>query len=150
MVDFQYAATVGLEVDNALATASDTPDLANIDEVQTGATINGIYLKVETNATTSAALPNMYMIVYKNPGGNITGPSPNTVGANDNKRFVIHQEMIMFQQQDGSNPRTVFNGVIAIPKGYRRFGPNDTLNLRTLAPEVAIQVCAQAHYKEFR
>ena len=32
------------------------------------------------------------MIVYKNPGGNLTAPAPNTIGSNDNKRFVIHQE----------------------------------------------------------
>ncbi len=90
------------------------------------------------------------MIVYKNPGGNIVGPTPNTVGANDNKRFVIHQEMLMYQLQDGSNPRTIFNGVISIPRGYRRFGPNDTLNVRFLAPGVATNICFQCHYKEFR
>ncbi len=150
VVDIQFGAALGVETDHALATASDTPDLANVDEVQTGATVNAIYLKVEANATSSAALANMYMIVYKNPGGNILGPTPNTVGANDNKRFVIHQEMIMFQQQTGSNPRTVFNGVISIPRGYRRFGPNDTLNIRFLAPGVSINACFQCHYKEFR
>ncbi len=150
VVDIQFATTAGTEVDHALVTASDTPDLANVDEVQTGATVNAIYLKVEATATSSAALANMYLIVYKSPGGSIAGPTPNAVGASDNKRFVIHQEMIMFQKQDGSNPRTLFNGVISIPRGYRRFGPNDTLNARFLAPGVTIDVCFQCHYKEFR
>ncbi len=150
VVDIQFATTAGTEVDHTIITASDTPDLAASKEVQTGATVNAIYLKVEANATTSAALANMYMIVYKSPGGSITGPTPNAVGISDNKRFVIHQEMIMFQQQDGSNPRTLFNGVVVIPRGYRRFGPNDLLSLRFLAPGVNIQVCFQVHYKEFR
>ncbi len=90
------------------------------------------------------------MFVAKNPGNNLALPEANVVGGNDNKRFVIHQEMVMFQQQDGSNPRTMFNGVIAIPKGYRRNGPDDDLSLRIFTPGVTINFCIQCHYKEFR
>ncbi len=90
------------------------------------------------------------MMVYKNPGGNIGGFDPSTVGSNDNKRFVIHQKMIMFQQVTNSNPRTLFNGVIVIPKGYRRFAPNDVLELRFKAPGTSVNFCFQCHYKEFR
>jgi len=150
VVDIQGAVAVGAQVQNALITASDTPDLANVDEVMTGSTVNAIYLKVECNSTTSAALANFYMMVYKNPGGNIPGFAPNAVGSNDNKRFVIHQEMVMFQQVDNSNPRTLFNGVIVIPRGYRRFAPNDTLELRFIAPGTLVFFCVQCHYKEFR
>ncbi len=148
--DKQSAVTAGTTENTALADATDTPTLAATASIETGATINAIYLKVECNATTSAALANIYMFVAKSPGNNITLPAPNVVGASDNKRFVIHQEMAMFQQQDGSNPRTLFNGVIAIPKGYRRFGPDDALIFSILAPGVNIQYCIQCHYKEFR
>ncbi len=150
VVDLQFATAAGAAISQDLILATDTPTLANSEEVQTGSTINGIYLKLEANATTSAALPNAYMIVAKNPGGNIVLPAPNQVGLSNNKRFVIHQEMIMFQQQDNSNPRTVFNGVIKLPKGYRRFAPNDSLQMRVLSPGVATQWCFQCHYKEFR
>jgi len=90
------------------------------------------------------------MIVYKSQGGNLAAPTPNAVGISDDKRFVIHQEMIMFQKVSDSNPRTMFNGVIVIPKGYRRMGPNDELILRTVAPGVSVNWCVQCHYKEFR
>ncbi len=134
-----------------LIVSSDTPDLATPIEVQTGSTVNGIYLKVEvTNVGTTGVLANVYMIVMKNPGGSLSAVAPNTVGSNDNKRFVIHQEMLMLQQIHDSNPRTLFNGVIVIPRGYRRFGPNDTLQLRILAPGVDVNYCVQCHYKEFR
>jgi len=150
VVDKQAALTAGsVSVDNLIAT-TDTPTLAVNNSVETGSKVNGIYLKVEVNATTSAALPNVYMFVAKNPGANLTFPAPNAVGINDNKRYVFHQEMVMLQQQDGSNPRTMFNGVIAIPKGYRRNGPNDSIELRLLAPGVNLQYCFQCHYKEFR
>ncbi len=150
VIDIQGGVAVGAQVQNALITASDTPDLANVDEVQTGSTVHAIYLKVECNATSSGALSNFYMMVYKNPGGNIAGFAPNAVGSNDNKRFVIHQEMIMFQQQTNSNPRTLFNGVISIPRGYKRFAPNDTLEIRFIAPGTSVNFCLQSHYKEFR
>ena len=44
-------------------------------------------------------------------------PAANAVGGDDNKRYVIHQEMVMVQKITPSNPRTLFKGVIAIPKG---------------------------------
>ncbi len=148
--DEQGAIALGTNKLVTLALGSDTPDLANTIEVQTGATVNGIYLVVEVYATSSAALSNVYMIVMKNPGGSLAAVVPNTVGSNDNKRFVIHQEMVMLQKVTPSNPRTLFKGVIVLPRGYKRFGPNDTLQLRLLAPGVNIDYCVQCHYKEFR
>ncbi len=150
VVDKQSAITAGTTESTALVDTVDTPTLADTEGVETGSTVNSIYLKVECNATTSAALANVYMLVAKSPGNNVTLPAPNVVGASDNKRYVIHQEMVMLQQQDGTNPRTLFNGVIKIPRGYKRFGPDDALIFSILAPGVNIQYCFQCHYKEFR
>ncbi len=150
MVDLQQALVAGTTVTNFLIRATDTPVLGNTADVETGSTVRSIFFVVEAVATSSAALPNLYLIVFKNPGDNITTPAPNQVGLNDNKRFVIHQEMIMFQEQTGSNPRTVFKGVIKIPRGYQRFAPNDKLEVAYLAPGVSVNLCHQAHYKEFR
>ncbi len=138
----------------SLITAVDAPVLANTNEVETGAKVNGIYLKVEVASNDPidvGAIPNVYMAVVKSPGDNLATIDPTTVGSNDNKRFVIHQEMIMIENKgQGSNARVLFNGVIAIPKGYRRFGPNDRLyvNIRSNALDIAL--CFQCHYKEFR
>ncbi len=126
--------------------------MANAEEVETGSKVNGIYLKIEAVRTTatSGVLGNVYLAVFKNPGGNLANPVPNAVGVSDDKRYVIHQEMVMLTQTANSNPRIVFNGVIIIPRGYKRFGPNDSLIARILTPGVAINFCVQAHYKEFR
>ncbi len=133
-----------------LINTTDTPTLAVSNSVQTGAVVNGIYLKLEAYATTAAALANVYMSVAKNPGNNLAIPLPNATGISDNKRYVIHQEMVMLEQSVNGNPRTIFNGVIVIPRGYRRFGPDDTLELAILAPGVDISYCLQCHYKEFQ
>ncbi len=151
MVDAQFATTAGTQViQDLIRTADAEPLLANVRDVAKGSTVNGIYLKIEAVATTSAALPNAYLAVVKNPGNNLTFPNANVIGANDNKRFVIHQEMLMFQRQDGSNPRTLFNGVIVIPRGYRRFAPQDELQALVFSPGVNFEACLQCHFKEFR
>ncbi len=150
VTDNQVAINAGTNGLENVIQATDTPVIANTNEVQTGATVNGIYLLVECYATSSAALSNVYMLVGKNPGGNITLPNANSVGVSDNKRFVIHQEMVMLQKVTNSNPRTLFKGVIVIPRGYRRFAPGDILQVQIRAPGVNIEYCIQCHYKEFR
>ncbi len=135
-----------------LVETTDTPVLANTTEVITGAKVNGIYLHVEVSHTTGTGRPNIYMLVYKNPGNNINIPDPSNVGANDNKRFVIHQEMIMMSGDAGNGlPRPIFNGVIVIPKGMRRFAPKDELQIVLITKgSVQADFCLQCHYKEFR
>ncbi len=136
-----------------LIKSTDTPVLANTNECETGSKVNGIYLKVEVASNDvfdAGAIPNCYMIIFKNPGANLTAPSASAVGSDDNKRFVIHQEMIMINNLQGGNPRVLFNGVIAIPRGYRRNGPNDLLQAIFLSPSLDIAVCVQCHFKEFR
>ena len=133
-----------------LADTTDTPTIAATNSVETGSIINGFFLIVECYATTAAALANVYMALFKNPGNNLGNPTPNNVGASDAKRFVIHQEMAMLEQSVNGNPRTLFKGVIAVPRGYRRNGPDDRWSLLILAPGVDISYCVQCHYKEFR
>ncbi len=131
-------------------TTVDAPTLANTEQVETGSTVNGIYLKVEAYNVGNQALSNFYLAIAKNPGNNLTFPNANAVGGDDNKKYVIHQEMVMLQRQANSNPRTIFNGVIAIPRGYRRNGPDDRTQILIFTPGVSADFCWQAHYKEFR
>ncbi len=133
--------------------AKDAPVLATEEEVQTGSTVHGVYLKVtvaSNEATVAGAIPNFYMIVFKNPGNNLVVPTPNAVGADDNKKYVIHQEMVMIENQISGNPTTVFSGVIKIPRGYKRWGANDRLQVSFLCPAINVTVCLQCIYKEFR
>ncbi len=151
VVDSQFATPLNVPFDVNVVFASDTPDLAQSAEVETGSTVNAIFLSLEVvNTGSTGVLGNCYMIVFKNPGGNLTTPAANAVGIDDNKRYVIHQEMVMLQMVDNSNPRTLFKGVIVLPRGYRRQGPNDLLTIRTFSPGIEITGCLQCHYKEFR
>ncbi len=150
VVDIQGGSALGVNTVNQLIDSIDAPTLGATRSVETGCTVNGIYLKVECYATTAGALSNAYMIVFKSPGGNIANIVPNAVGGDDDKRYVIHQEMVMLNKQINGNPRTLFAGVIAIPRGFRRFGINDRLNIAILSPGVNIDFCIQCIFKEFR
>ncbi len=134
-----------------LAIAVPNPDTtANAEQVQVGSTIIGIYLKVEVSPTTEGALPNFYMAVAKNPGNTFVFPKVNVLGLSDLKKFVIHQEMVMLSNSSTPIPRTVFAGVIRIPRGYKRMGVNDRIVLLTFAPGVNTEICYEVIYKEFR
>jgi len=150
VVDQQNALTIGTANFETLIETKDAPVLANTREVETGSKVNGIYLHIEIAASSSNALANVYMAVFKNPAGNLDAVVANAVGSSPEKKFVIHQEMVMIEQTANGNPRTLFNGVIVIPKGYRRFGPDDKLQVVLLSPGVTVNYCLQCHYKEFR
>ncbi len=152
VVDSSATGTAASTVSVTLALATDTPTLANTVGVETASKVFSIYLRVEVAVKTveAAAISNCYLLVWKNPGGNLTAPGGQLVGSNDNKKYIIHQEMVMLQNATAGNPRTLFNGVIKIPGQYSRFGPNDLLEARIFAPAVDTIICLQCHYKEFR
>jgi len=150
VVDKQSAVTAGTAENQTLVNSVDAPVLSAAADVETGCTVNSIYLNVSAYATSEAALANVYIIIFKNPGGNLGNIAPNAVGVSDDKRFVIHQEMRMLGGATTEIPVVIFNGVIKIPKGYRRFGINDLLRVRILAPGVNIDYCVQCIYKELR
>ncbi len=152
VVDFEGALTTTQSV-IPIASATDTPTLAATASVETGCTINGIYLHVEVLHSSGTGRPNVYLGVFKSPGSNLTAPQADAVGSNDNKKYVIHQEMIMMSGDAGNGlPRPLFNGVIVIPKHMRRFGPDDELAvfMKTKTASLQADMCGQCHYKEFR
>ncbi len=135
--------------------ANDNPARANVTECETGSKVNGIYLKIEALHASGAGTPNLYMAVFKSPANTLalTTLDITQLGVSDIKKYSIHQEMVMGSGDAGNGlPRVVFNGVIKIPKGYVRNGPDDRLKvlLRVGTAAVNFNFCLQCHYKEFR
>ena len=138
--------------------AVDNPSLANSTEVSPGSTVNAIFLRAEVLATgVYSGVPRVYMIVFKDPGDNLGTPNPNSVGPDDRKKFVLHQEMTMVHNpgSDGAGfPRTMFQGVVRLPPRLKRFGFNDRLevNFQNGVGETTgiANVCVQVIYKEFK
>ncbi len=133
--------------------ALDAPVLANVDEVETGSRVNALFLNVQVAASGTAALANVYMMIYKNPGNNIAVgqvPNANVVGSSDFKKQVFHQEMIMTEKNTTAISRTLFKGVIMIPRVYKRQAINDKIIIALFTPGVNFDYCFQCIYKEYR
>ncbi len=152
VIDTNATPDGGVQLDTPIAIATDTPTLAATNSVETGSKINGIYLRIEVAAIENIALaiPNVYLAIWKSAAGVQTLGSIANMGDDPNKRLVIHQEMIMINNVNGGTPRTLFNGVIVIPKGMRRMAPADVWNVTVRSQTLNIALCIQCHYKEFR
>ncbi len=133
-----------------IADAIDSPTLAQTTSVQTGCTVSSIFLNIQVATAGTAALANIYFALIKNPGNNITFPAINTLGSADSKKHVLHQEMIMGEKNTTAIPRTMFRGVLMIPRGKRRFGADDKLAVYLFSPGVDFDYCFQCIYKEYR
>ncbi len=154
IVDLQGGTILNVKQVVTLAFAVENPELANTDNVQPGCRINAVYLNVQVVATTEAALPNIYMIIYKIPGGNIVAgaiPNANVTGSNNFKRQIFHTEMKMMANSSNTQiPITVFNGVLKIPKVFHTFRIDDFIQIQLFAPGVNFNWCVQCIYKEYR
>ncbi len=158
VVDSNGAITAALQsVTDVVNTVDNPTATGSTNQVNIGSKVSAIYLRVEVIGKDSAGgVDNIYMYVYKNPGANLGLPPADSIGSNDNRRYVIHQEMMMldFKGTTSGFPRTLFKGVIVIPRGYRRMGVNDKLQvvLQHRVGEVTqlTEFCLQCIYKEFQ
>ncbi len=153
VIDRQLGVILAVRSAFDIVQADDNPVLANDIEVETGAHVRSLFLNVQVSATSTAALANIYMIVYGNPGSNIAAgsiPDANVVGTSDFKKMVFHQEMIMTEKNTTAFPRTLFRGVIKIPRKFQRMGANDRIAIQFFAPGVNYDVCFQCIYKEIK
>ncbi len=155
VVDVASSVVTSIITTVPLADSFDNPALSSPAAVTGGSQIHSIFLRVEVLSTgTFVTVPRVYMTVMKNPGNNLAVPNPNGIGTDDDKKWIIHQEMIMVAEGASAIPRTMFLGVIRVPPKLRRMGVRDRISVHfqhDAAETSAItNVCVQAIYKEFR
>jgi len=131
-----------------------TPNANNVSS-----SVHSIYLRVEVKGRVDAGgIDNIYMAVVKNPGNNFIFPALDLLGISDLRRFVIHQEMLMTSPENLSTntgfPRTLFKGVIRVPRGYKRNALQDRLQVmlqhRSGEATQTTEFCIECIYKEFQ
>ncbi len=154
VIDSQGGTALNVKQLITIAQGIDAPVITTQIGVEVGSRINGLYLNVQVVATSEAALPNIYMIIYKNPGGNIGAasiPNANATGVDDFKRQIFHTEMRMLSNSSNTQiPITLFNGVIKIPKVFHSMRLNDIIQIQLFSPGVAFDWCVECIYKEYR
>ncbi len=151
VVDVQGGLTAGSRSTVVLADAVTTPNVQSTStDLEQGSTVNAIYLNVQVSAVGTAALANVYMYVIKNVGAQIALVNGNVIGTSNIRKWVIHQEMTMTEKNTTAIPRTLFKGVIKLPRSYKRFGIDDVLQIVLFSPGVDYEFCVQCIYKEIQ
>ncbi len=151
------AAGTNTVLDLIVATV-DSATLAQVDSVERGSTINGIFLSVffiSEGGEIANEVPLVDWYIIKNPGNNFANtfdatnlPTPGATGSHDNKRFIFHTEKGLTGGGDASlsGIPMVFKGVIRIPRVYRKMNANDVIQVAARA-NFATKFCIQAIYK---
>ncbi len=150
VIDNQGGLTAGTPTTIEIAEGVDAPTLPATETVAVGSYVRSIFLNVQVAASQNTALANVYMIVYKNPSNAMAVPNANVVGASDTKKIIFHQEMIMVEKDNTGIPRTLFKGVLRVPKHMQRMGQDDSLLVQLFTPGVTFDYCLQCIYKEIR
>ncbi len=155
IVETNGLVTAALQSVTDVINTVDAPIFTNTVNNHVGSNVRAIYLRVEVAGRTAAGgIPNIYMAVMKNPANEISIPNLDVIGGTDKRKFFIHQEMIMLNAlSDGSFPRTMFKGVILIPRHYQRNGIDDKLQVilqhRSGEATQSTDFCIECIYKEF-
>ncbi len=93
------------------------------------------------------------MIIYKNPGNNVSAsdiPKGNVVGLSDFRRQIFHQEMKMLGDADNVIPITLFKGVIKVPRTFQTIRENDKITVQLFTPTgITTFFCVQCIFKSF-
>ncbi len=143
--------------DNVI-TGVDQADLASVDEVTTGSTVNGFFCSVfayTEGGELANEVPLVDWYLIKDNGGTFGTtfdathlPTPGATGSNVNKRHIIHEEKGL---AGGGNLSLngvpmVFKGVIKIPRHMRRIAVGDRFRL-CMRSNFATKVCNKFIYK---
>ncbi len=153
IVDSQGGLVADTKTNVDLVIATDTPTTASETSVAIGSKVFGFFLNVQVvGLAAGGVLNNVYMIIYKNPGNNISAadiPKGNVTGASDFKRQIFHTEMLMLGSTDSDIPQSLFKGVIAVPKTFQNMRINDKVTLQLYAPGATVNFCVQSIFKSF-
>ncbi len=116
------------KVEQVLALAKDSPVTTVATEVKRGSTIKNIWLSLDVcGLAATGVLQTTTFYIMKNPGNNLTSPTPRTEGTSNEKKFIFKTWNAMtMRNQDGNTPYH-WEGWIKIPRRYQRMGTDDKI-----------------------
>ncbi len=119
--------TSGSQVNKTIAKAVNSPQSAAAsEEVVHGSIIKAIWIVLDICGLGGTGVLNVAeAYLFKNPGANLSPPSPTSVGTSNEKKFVIKQWFGMIMRNQDGNIPLHWEGWIKIPKRYQRMGTDD-------------------------
>ncbi len=121
----------GTQVPLNVAKAVNTPLAGSgAEECSQGAIIKAIWIVLDVcGLGGTGVLNNFSGYLFKNPGNNLTAPSPNAVGTSNEKKFIFKQWSGMIMRNQDGNAPLHWEGWVKIPRRYQRMGTDDTIQM---------------------
>ncbi len=143
----------GTKLNVTIAEAQDSATLAVSKDVERGCVIKAIWIEfwISATAVVAPAVTNgIDCYLWKNPGSNLTSPTPGTEGTSNEKRFIFRVwKGLIGTRTEGFEPYT-FKGWIKIPKGKQRMAANDLWQIVLLSSGVNAIFCHKFVYKWYK
>ncbi len=137
-----------------IANTVDSATLAVQADVERGCIIKAVWIEFWAQATavvTTGTTNQFEAYLFKNPGSNLTPPTPGTQGTSNEKKFIMHSwKGLVGPRIEGYQAYEQRGRWFKIPKRYQRFGANDLLQLIFVFNGVAGLLCQHYVYKWYK
>ncbi len=147
------AGAAGVNTFVLIAKAVNTPLSTVATDVSQGCQIKAVWLELWIYASEEqipAITNGIDAYIWKNPGANLTAPTPGSVGTSNEKKFVFKSfKGLVGARTQGSLPYS-WRGWMKIPKIYQRMGTDDLLQLVFVGTGADVIVCTNFIYKWYR
>ncbi len=131
-----------------LINAVDAATLASSIEVTRGCNIKAVWVSLDfCGLAATGVLQSTTVYLMKNPGANLTTPTPRSEGTSNEKKFIFKTWNQMTMRNQDGNPPYHWEGWIKIPKRYQRFGAADQLVMTFVCTTAAGHFSVMALYK---
>ena len=109
-----------------IAKAVQSPSPTVDSDTENGCSIKAIWLSFDVcGLAGTGVLNNANMYFVKNPGDNLTNPSPTAWGTSNEKKFIFKAWSAMIMRNQDGNVPYHWEGWIPIPRRYQRMGTDD-------------------------
>ncbi len=122
--------TTGTKQTLQIAKAVNSPASTVASDTQNGCIITAIWLSIDgCGLGGTGVLNNMFFYLWKNPGANLTSPTPVSWGTSNEKRFIFKSWSFMIMRNQDGNVPFHWEGWIKVPKLYQRMATDDIFEI---------------------
>ncbi len=144
------AGTTTANLVSDVAKAVNAPSNTVTTDCHHGSTIKAIWLSLDfCGLGATGARQNTIVVLFKNPGANLTAPGVFAIGSSNEKKFVIKTWSSMTMRNQDGNPPYHWEGWIRIPKRYQRMGTDDIWQIVSGTNVETGHIFFDAIYKEY-
>ncbi len=149
-IRYLESSTGTTKIDLTLANAVDNPTTAASADVKRGCTIKNVWISLDLcGLAATGVLQTTSVFLMKNPGANLTAPTPRSEGTSNEKKFIFKTWNYMTMRNQDGNPPYHWEGWVKIPRQYQRFGTADQLTMSVATTTAAGHLSVLALYKWF-